>query len=167
MTRPLPRNLPLIDLLRHCPILEGIQPEACEELAEQARFEELHAKQTLAEEGSPASKIYFILRGRIEVRMESVSPNVEVPVGRLGSGDVLGERLLLGESTWSETAVAITAGEALIIPVPHLRTLLCRDTETAAMVYASVARSLARRLDLSQQRVMNVVRRTHFSKDET
>lgn len=162
MPKALSHRTPASELLAVCPLFEGMPPRWAERLAPACHVEMLYRGQTLREEGMLAGELVFLLQGRLEIRMESITPHFEMPVGRVSAGEVVGVRLLLGESAAAETLVALSEGEALLIPAARSLALAREDPVALAVLMGNVAKVLARRLERSNQRLLSMMRRARL-----
>ncbi|MDQ4129758.1 MAG: ATP-binding protein [Actinomycetota bacterium] len=98
-------HVSLVDLLGERPEFAGVPREVLHRIAEHARLLDVPAGNLLLEEGSPPDAMYVAVEGEFEVtrRVE----DRELPVGRLGRGDILGEMALLEERPRSASARAL------------------------------------------------------------
>ncbi len=95
----------LVDLLGERPEFVGVPRDVLHRIAAHARLVDVAAGDLLLEEGSPPDAMYVAVEGEFEVtrRVE----DRELPIGRLGRGDVLGEMALLEERPRSASARAL------------------------------------------------------------
>ncbi|MDP8928904.1 MAG: ATP-binding protein, partial [Actinomycetota bacterium] len=94
----------IVDLLARRPEFAGVPQDVLRQVVAHARVLDVPAGGCLLEEGSPPDAVYFVVEGEFEVtrRVE----DRELPIGRLGPGDVLGEMALLEDRPRSASASA-------------------------------------------------------------
>ena len=97
-------------------------------------------------ENTPREHLVVIAEGAVEVTRLNGSENGR-PLVTYGSGDVLGEGILLGSSKHSTTGMAKTPVKALIADGEALRGFLDADPALKAQIYHRVIERLAKRLD--------------------
>ncbi len=91
------------------PLLRALPAEQVELLVRDVKAEPFAEGESLFVEGEPASRLYFIRRGEIDLQHGGGS------LGRLGPGGILGELGLVAEVPRKVTARALGDGEALVL----------------------------------------------------
>ncbi|MDP8960136.1 MAG: ATP-binding protein [Actinomycetota bacterium] len=95
----------VFDLLAQRPEFAGVPQDVLRQVVAHAHVFDVPAHGCLLEEGSPPDAVYVVVEGEFEVtrRVE----DRELPMGRLGPGDVLGEMALLEDRPRSASASAV------------------------------------------------------------
>ncbi|MDK2971466.1 MAG: family transcriptional regulator, cyclic receptor protein [Candidatus Sumerlaeota bacterium] len=145
-----------------CPLLRGVARDALEEVVRDSTAVVAYRGQTLMEEGELATDVFHVVKGRIELRVESISPNMEVEIAKLGEGEVFGETILLDEQRRHVTAVASEPSILLQIPAVTLRGTCRKNPQAGAVIYRNAAEILAARLRRANQRMVTYLRRLHY-----
>lgn len=151
-----------LEKLVQCPLFKGIGSERLAPVASLCRITECYRGQTLMEEGNTARELLFILSGKVEVRVESISPNMEVGITRLGPREILGETLLLGHEIRHVTVMASERCTILHLPAEELLEMIAEDAVFGRTVLQNVAEVLAYRLRRTNQRLVNQMRHLCF-----
>ena len=139
-----------IELLQTCEILGGLDRPLLEMLAGIAERRRVALGDALFASGDQRDRFWLLVSGQVEVRVESGDAAGTVVI--LGPGDSLGEAGLLEPGIHSATARAVSAVEALELPVEAIRRRLGDDAAAAMQLFAAVARVMVRRLQYSSSR---------------
>lgn len=87
---------PDIDLLKDCPLLEGLTKEEADRLIGVCEWKQFPKGDTLFREGEPSKNLYVVLEGLLGVRKHIIDKKEDnlplVPViAELGAGEIVGE----------------------------------------------------------------------------
>jgi CRP-like cAMP-binding protein len=97
---------------------------------------EYKAQTVICSEGEPATAIYLILSGEVELTLRGESLGIEV------AGGVIGEMALVSSSTCSATATALTGTTLARIDRDQLTLLSSQSSEFAMHVMAALVNRL-------------------------
>jgi len=103
----------------------------------------------LIRESDPPERLYVILSGRVRVLEVAPDSPVEVIVGELGEGEIIGELSMLRNLTRSATVVAMERTHCLVLPQTEFLKVLQSSTELAL----ALLRTLAGRLYETDRRL--------------
>jgi aspartate ammonia-lyase len=131
-------------------ILRGLDRSVLERLAEIARQDRVVAGEDLFTAGQARDRFFLILDGHIDVRAPSGEGGESLIV--LGPGDSAGEVALLEPGVHPATGRAVTDVEYLELDAAAVREVLTDDSPAAMMLFASIARIIARRLQYASSR---------------
>ena len=88
-----------------------------------------YRQEAIFEDADPGDDLYVIVRGRVAIRLESITPYYEIVLTSLGEGQVIGEMALLrAPSPRSATAVCSEPTETLRVDGAALRVVFREDT---------------------------------------
>ncbi|MDH4282297.1 MAG: Crp/Fnr family transcriptional regulator [Myxococcales bacterium] len=124
-------------------------PETREELGIDRYHRSFSAGATLYYAGAPASELYLIRTGRVQLIKRA--RGVERSIGLYGADEVVGEEALLPQAHRLATARAIEPVTALVIESDTFRALVRRRPE----VGEGVMEQLARRLRRAEEQIEN------------
>jgi len=96
-------------------------------------------------QGAPASGIYLVRDGRLDVCVRGESGR-EVRVRQVGAGSILGEVSTYLDRTASASVVALEASALLHLSRESLAAMLADDPKLASLFHERMATLLARRL---------------------
>jgi len=139
-----------IQTLKTCEILGGLDDGLLDLLAEVAEHRSYALGDALFVSGDERLVFWLIVKGQVEVRVESGDAAGTVVI--LGPGDALGEAGLLEPGTHSATARAASAVKVLQLPVDAVRSELENDAKAAMQLFSAVAHVMVRRLQYSSSR---------------
>jgi signal transduction histidine kinase len=128
------------DLLRRIPLFSALPEDDLDWIATGALGRELAPGQVLAAEGDPGDALYAIAAGELEVVKQSRS--AEVPIARLGPGEIVGEMAVLEARARNASVRAVVASRVIEI---------CRDdvlelVQTRPSAALSIIRTVMGRL---------------------
>ena len=128
-----------LDALRGSPIFAEVPPELLEHLAAQAEPISLQPGQFLIAEGEQADDLFVVVSGELEVTKRSGSS--EIPVARVGPGEIQGEFAALERGKRMASVRAISSADVLRIPYAAVRDLLAAGPDAAlAMIRTVIGR---------------------------
>lgn len=134
-----------------------LSPAEIESVASIAERLELAAGNEVFHEGDPGDGVYLIVKGEIEIVKRTGGGDRSL--ARLGVGGVLGEMSLLTSEARSATGRAIAPSVVLRLPSPRFRTMLDIGSPAALKIVAGIAEVLARRLAVTNARVVELSER--------
>ena len=134
-----------------------LSPAEIESVASIAERLELAAGNEVFHEGDPGDGVYLIVSGEIEIVKRTSGGDRSL--ARLGAGSVLGEMSLLTAEARSATGRAIAPSVVLRLPSPRFRTMLDIGSPAALKIVAGIAEVLARRLAVTNARVVEMSER--------
>lgn len=152
----------LVHGIRDLRLFRDLPEEALAVIADQATRGTCYRGQTIIEEGENDDSLMVLLRGRVAVQVESISPYFEVPITRLGSGDIIGEMSMVDGSPRSASVIALEAGEFVRIPGAFLREFLDGNPQWGYQFMKNMNGVLSERLRLMNRRVLNMMRFRHY-----
>ena len=129
------QHLPAHDVaerLRGTPLFGGLDDERLARLIERGEIVDVAPGELLIGEGDVAEALYVILDGEFDVTKRS--GRAEIPLARVGPGALQGEIAALEGGRRLASVRAVTAGEALRIPVDAIRELLNAGPDVALSV---------------------------------
>ena len=147
----------MISKLIESPICQGLAEREAAAIFEIAHPTSLARCDVLFREGDPADALFVLLEGALEIVAESTDGKRHV-LGRIPAGGVVGEMALLERSPRrSATAVATSDSRLLKLPSERFAQLLESDSVAALKMMHNVARVLARRLQLMNERLLQAI----------
>ncbi len=139
-------------------MLAPLSPDFVEALAAEARIHATYRGQTIIEEGEEAREVFFLVRGKLSVQIESIAPNIEVGINRIESGEIFGEMGLLGETSRSATIVAREPSLLVAIPIAHVEKVCAQMPREGLLFHKAIAGVLAERVRDMNHKVLNMMR---------
>jgi CRP-like cAMP-binding protein len=139
-------------------VLREMAPEFLRAMTREGDIYATYRGQTIIEEGERADRIFFLVQGKVSVQIESIAPNIEIGINRIGPGEIFGEMALLGERSRSAT---IVGREPCIVVSLNLEKVeaLCRKHPDQGMIFfRNIAAVLAERVQEMNLKVLNMMR---------
>src|SRR5262245_6434071 len=137
------------NLLAALPLFRPLSAEQREMLLAAATEQSFTAGHVLIRENDPPDRVFVILSGRVRVLEVAPDSPVELIVGELGEGEILGELSVLRNQPRSATVVAVERTHCLVIPQSEFLRVLQSSAELAV----SMLRMLAGRLYETDRRL--------------
>jgi glutaminase len=134
-------------------LLRGVTPEQLAAIEHAAVFTDLGVGEYLAHEGDDSDCVYFLLAGRISVRLQVEGRATARRVAGFGPGVSVGELALLDESPRSADLVVERPARVASLSVRDLDDLDAELPGLKATVYANLAHSLSERLRRANGRI--------------
>lgn len=144
-----------IDELTRHPFLLGLPHAAVATLAECARAESFAPGAHILRQGSPATALYLILDGCVQLQVY-VPQRGEQPVETLHGGDALGWSWLTPPYKWHFDAVAVGAVQALKLDAMCLRRHMESDFELGYRLQQRLIAVILNRLQASRMQMLDV-----------
>jgi diguanylate cyclase (GGDEF)-like protein len=136
-------------LLAAVPLFRPLTAEQRDVLLDSATEQTFTAGHVLIRESDPPDRLFVILSGRVRVLEVAPDSPVELIVGELGEGEILGELSVLRNQPRSATVVAVERTHCLVISqVEFLKVL-----QSSAELAVSLLRTLAGRLYETDRRL--------------
>jgi glutaminase len=134
-------------------LLRGVTPEQLVAIESTVAVTELGVGEYLAYEGDQSDCVYFLLAGRISVRLQVEGHATGRRVAGFGPGVSVGELALLDESPRSADLVVERPARVASLSVRDLEDLDLELPGLKATVYANLAHSLSERLRRANGRI--------------
>ena len=125
-----------LDVLQATPIFAEVPPELLERLAAQAIPVSLQAGDFLIVEGDQADDLYVVVSGELDVTKRSGTS--EIPLARVGPGEIQGELAALARGKRMASVRAVSDAEVLRIPYAAVRDLLSGGPDAALGIIRTV-----------------------------
>ena len=143
-------------MIRDVELFKDLPPADLDRLVALAREETYRRDEVVFREKDPATKLYVVLAGMIEIARPSRGGDAKnIRLLRLGRGEVFGELAMLDDGGRSASATASIAPETRLAAwsLSELNALFEREPAMAARVHRALARKLASRLRATSEAV--------------
>jgi len=137
------------NLLATVPLFRPLTAEQRALLLDSAREQTFAPGQVLIRESDPPDRLFVILSGRVRVLEVAPDSPVELIVGELGDGEIVGELSVLRNQPRSATVVAVERTHCLVIP----QSAFLKVLQSSADLAVSLLRTLAGRLYETDRRL--------------
>jgi diguanylate cyclase (GGDEF)-like protein len=136
-------------LLASVPLFRQLSGEQRDALLATVTEQTFAPGHVLIRESDPPERLFVILSGRVRVLEVAPDSPVELIVGELGDGEIIGELSMLRNQARSATVVAVERTHCLVLPQSEFLKVLQNSTELAV----SLLRTLAGRLYETDRRL--------------
>jgi diguanylate cyclase (GGDEF)-like protein len=143
------RRARFVSLLASVPLFRRLTGEQRDLLLATAAEQSFAPGHVLVRENEPPERLYLILSGRVRVLEVGPDSSVELIVGELGEGEIIGELSMLRNLARSATVVAIERTHCLVLKQSEFLTVLQNSTDLAL----ALLRTLAGRLYETDRRL--------------
>jgi CRP-like cAMP-binding protein len=144
-----------LDKLEKLNFCKGLKPDHLNRLLLAGMMKEYQTGDRLFYEGQKSPEVYLLLEG--EVSLETSMPGQEpMEFQTVGVGELLGWSPLLGLELMTSTARAVRPSRVLALNIARLNTMSAEDPQFAVEILRRTAITLARRLNATRQRVLEL-----------
>jgi CRP/FNR family transcriptional regulator, cyclic AMP receptor protein len=143
----------LLATLRSVTIFAGLNEEHLAALISDCEQLNFAPGELLIREGTPASDIYVIIKGRVSVFLEK--DGRVVPITEFGAGDCVGEISVIGILNHTASVKALQETAVLVFAKKLLMDIFHTDPRLFSLVILNIARELARRLHHTNEILLN------------
>jgi CRP/FNR family transcriptional regulator, cyclic AMP receptor protein len=134
----------LLTTLRSVTIFAGLSEEHLAALISDCQQLDFAPGDLLIEQGTPASDIYIIIKGRVSIFLNKGGKVVNVT--EFGPGDCVGEVSVIGILNHTASVKALEPTAVLVFAKKLLMDFFHTDARLFSLVILNIARELARRL---------------------
>ena len=134
-------------------LLAGLAPDDLAAVLAAVTPVHLAAGEVLARQGEPADSVFFLLSGRLSVRLGADATTDSPRVAAFGPGVAVGELALIQGGTRSASLVADTAADLAVLTVAAFERIGAERPAVHGVVLGNLARSLATRLRRANDRI--------------
>jgi CRP/FNR family cyclic AMP-dependent transcriptional regulator len=142
--------------LKNIGLFGALNDDVLAHLAKTLSVEAPETGQTLFREGEPATAMYVVISGEVEVLKKSRG-GFEARVAVLGPSDWFGEMSIVDIQPRSATVRALAPGRLVRISPSELDALYRYDLRSYAIVILNLARELSRRLRVADGIVADLI----------
>jgi CRP-like cAMP-binding protein len=147
-------NPTLVQLLQSMPIFGGLSEPALETILAASKQAEVAPGRFLFREGDPAESLFVLKSGQIAI--QKCDGNIEIILGKLGTGDCIGEMALIDFQPRSASAIALQDCETIEIDTRSLRALMTEDLMQYTLIMMNMGREVSRRLRAADNRILEL-----------
>ncbi|MFH0794956.1 MAG: cyclic nucleotide-binding domain-containing protein [bacterium] len=107
---------------------------------------------------SPGNDLYIILNGEVVIQLESITPNYEISITKIGAGQILGELALIDSEPRSASAICSLTTQALRLNGSALTALFEKEHHIGYVVMRNIATIICERIRRTNRRLLNALR---------
>lgn len=153
----------IVAALSICRLFAGIGTAELIELLPFCRVEPLPAGREIFQDGDPGTNLYVIAEGRVDIRMETIAPNLHVTLATIGAGDTFGELSFTDDKPRSGSARCREDCELIVINGYKMKEHWDSRKEAGAAFHGNMARLLAERLRKMNYKILSILRQNHYA----
>src|SRR3989338_4261168 len=142
-------------LMDDIPQLGFLENDELDILAHHINYQKAGKGSILFKEGTMGKTLYLIVKGKVEIKKESVSGNQTV-LAQFGKGASIGEMSLIDESSRSATASVIEDAELLILDKEQFDEILDKYPEIGVKMLMNITKQISMRLRHTSVRFADV-----------
>jgi CRP/FNR family transcriptional regulator len=142
----------ILKVLKTVPLFKGLDEQSLVELAEVSSMSELGEDELLFVEGENAKEVTFVMSGSIRLTCQT-SEGVEVVVGYVQAGDILGEMAVLDPAPRSASARAAEAAVVLHLPAEGFAQFIDQGHPVAKVMLVAIRHMMTHRIRVLNERI--------------
>lgn len=154
--QPPDENVERIELLRSIALFGGFTENQYRILSDLMYQRDYREGETIFSLGNPASALFIIEEGTVEIFMEEGNGN-ERCIVELNAGDFFGERALCKELNRTATARATSPTELLVLFRPEMMDIITREKDLGIQFLMNLLEVLGDRLEQSNKRIRDLL----------
>ncbi len=143
-------------------LFQGIEAEHIAKVTDSSELVATYRGQTIMEEGEAANDLFLIVHGRVSIHVETISPYMEICLTKLGPGEIIGEMALFPNNHRFSTVISEEACELIQMQGNMIRQIAEEFPLQGMILMRNVAEILGHRLNHSNQRMVNMIRRRYY-----
>ncbi len=157
----------MLELLKECRIFEGLGDQELEKLAQISQLARFKKGETIFKVGDAAEHLFIVKEGEIELHFQVTYQNLshEVCLERKSRGEPLGWSALTEPYRYTLSAHSATESELLQMGHKDLIQLCESDTHLGYLLMRNIARLIARRFMLTQEKLIREIQQALKKKD--
>lgn len=148
----------IFPLLECLSVFEGLDAGELKEIAKLCSKVSFAKGEKIFNDLSPGNDLFIILNGEVVIQIESITPNYEISITKIGAGQILGELALIDEEPRSASAVCSLPSEALVVNGFELRALFEKEHHIGYVVMRNIATIICARIRKTNRRLLNALR---------
>jgi len=145
-----------LETLKKCEIFSGLKDYELEVIGEIAKAAEYKAGSRIFEENSIATNLFFICKGKVEIRMRSSQGKGMLPIDELESGEMFGWSAVTTPHSFTAAAHTLEDSELIVFKGEVLRDLFKKNNHIGYLVMMQVASVISSRLRNLNQQMVNI-----------
>ncbi len=146
------------NVLAELPVFDGLSRE---ELAVIARICEegiIDRGEIIFKDCTPGDEMFIVLKGKVAIRVETITPHYNVGLTTVLPGDVFGEFSLIDAEPRSATATAVEPTEVLIVNGERMRELFEHHSRIGYVVMSNLSWTLCQKIRRTNKKLLNLIR---------
>ena len=146
------------DALEILPVFKGLNRQELELIAGICQEGVLETGEIVFKDCSPGSEMYVVLKGKVSIRVETITPHYKVGLTTVYPGEVFGEFSLLDSEPRSATATAVESTEVLIVDGTKMLELFEQNSRIGYVVMTNLTKTLCAKIRKTNKRLLNLIR---------
>lgn len=143
-----------LDTLRTVPYLAELSEQELQKISSIAKMEDHPADSIIFKQGSPESRIFFVLSGLVGLELQTPN-NGSLCIQTIGRGELLGWTPLLSETPMTASARVLRDSRVVALDAAKLLDLCRQDCQLGCSMMRKTAQALAKRLNATRQHMLH------------
>ena len=142
----------IVEVLNTVPLFKGLGESALIDLAKASTMSELGDGEVLFNEGEMADELTFVMSGSVRLTCLS-SEDVDIVVGYVQAGDILGEMAVLDPAPRSASARAAESTTVLHLPASAFSDFIDQGHPVAKVMLVAIRQMMTHRIRVLNERI--------------
>lgn len=147
-----------IDILSKVKAFEGLNRKELREIARICAHQSFEPGTLIFRDCSPGMEMYVMLKGKVAIKLETITPKYEIGLTTVTPGEVFGEFSLVDCEPRSGTATVIESTEVLTVDGRKLHALFEKHPRMGYLVMRNLAKSISAKIRRTNRKLLNVIR---------
>ena len=142
----------IAEVLNTVPLFKGLDQASRTDLAKASTMSELGDGEVLFDEGEIADELTFVMSGSVRLTCVS-SDNIDIVVGYVQAGDILGEMAVLDPAPRSASARAAESTTVLHLPASAFTKFIDQGHPVAKVMLVAIRQMMTHRIRVLNERI--------------
>ncbi|MCD6386085.1 cyclic nucleotide-binding domain-containing protein [Candidatus Sumerlaeota bacterium] len=147
-----------ISILSKVPAFEGLNRKELRAIARICTHDSFEAGTVIFRDCAPGMDMYIMLKGKVAIKLESITPNYEIGLTTVNPREVFGEFSLIDCEPRSATATVIEPTEVLTVDGKKMHALFEKHPRMGYLVMRNLARTISSKIRRTNRKLLNVIR---------
>jgi CRP-like cAMP-binding protein len=150
------------DVIRELAVFQGLTEKEVEKIATLCSVESFKKGACIIEDQFPGSDLYVVVRGRVDIQLESITPQCDVTISTVGPRQIFGEMALIDNDLRSAKVTCVEDTEVIIINGAKLKKLFDENHRMGYVIMTNIAKTICSRIRQTNRKLLNAMRMRLF-----
>jgi CRP/FNR family cyclic AMP-dependent transcriptional regulator len=144
--------------LRGLALFDGLTESEIRRIAALCSVESFKKGSCIIEDQTPGSDLYVVVSGRVDIQLESITPQCDVTISTVGPRQIFGELALIDSELRSAKATCVEDADIVIINGEKLKNLFKENHRIGYVVMTNIAKTICSRIRQTNRKLLNAMR---------
>jgi CRP/FNR family cyclic AMP-dependent transcriptional regulator len=146
------------DALHDLAVFDGLTEGEIRRIAALCFVESFKKGSCIIEDQTPGSDLYVVMSGKVDIQLESITPQCDVTISTVGPRQIFGELALIDSDLRSAKATCVEDTDLMIISGEKLKRLFDENHRIGYVVMTNIAKTMCSRIRQTNRKLLNAMR---------